>query len=65
MTTKGVTAEAIPTRPRSVHIEIADNGYIVRVEDSDYKEIQLVFTSQTSMIKMVKEATTMGDKEIG
>ena len=59
----GVTAEA-PTRPRSVHIEIADNGYVVRIADSDYKEVQLVFTTQASMIKTVREATEITAKEV-
>ena len=52
-----------PARPRNVHIEMADNGYIVRICDSDYKEIQLVFPSQAAMLKTIKEATTMKVEE--
>ena len=64
MITGGVTAEAVPTRPRNVRIEIADNGYVVWISDADYKELQFVFTSQNAMIKMIKEATTMKVEEV-
>lgn len=48
-----------PKRTRSVNVQLADNGYVVRITESDYKEVELVFTSQSAMIKTVKEATTM------
>jgi hypothetical protein len=68
MTSKGIPQPVTPStegpkRTRSVHIEMADNGYIVRICDSDYKEIQLVFPSQTAMLKTVREATSMHQEE--
>ncbi len=60
---RGVTAEVPTPSTRSVHIEIADNGYVVRISDSNYKEIELVFTSQSSMMKTVKEATAIATEE--
>jgi len=59
----GVTAEAPPHRTRSVHIEMADNGYVVRIADANFSEVELVFTSQSSMLRTVKEATMMDQKE--
>jgi len=61
-----LTPEA-PTMPetRTVTIDVADNGYVVKVYESGptYKEAKLVFTSQASMLKAVKEATTMKQTE--
>lgn len=58
-----LSAEQPPGRTRSVHIEVADNGYIVRISDSSFKEVELVFTNQSSMLRTVKEATTMHQVE--
>jgi hypothetical protein len=64
MTAKATVAVAeAPKANRSVSIEMADNGYIVRIRDENFNEIQLVFTTQASMIKVVKEATTIETKE--
>jgi hypothetical protein len=48
-----------PRKVRSVTIQLADNGYVVRISDSSYKEVELVFTSQAGMMRTVKEATSM------
>ena len=54
-----------PSTARRVEIQVADNGYVVDIFENqpDYKHAQLVFTSQASMLKAVKEATTMSTKE--